>query len=213
MTQEQGRHHRYRCHGPGPRPQLRGRNPGAGGSSPSPTSIRKPRRNSRTALGPEHVFADGGEMIGPGLIDAVIIAAPDRFHAPLTLRALDKGLPVLCEKPLAPTAEEAAAVTKERELGEALVTVGFMRRFDPGYLALRERLVSGIDGPLLMSHSVHRNVEAHPDGTTWRTPSPTPASTRLTSSRGSPAAPSPAWSGRAGGPPPSSRSVRTPSCC
>ena len=117
-------------------------------------------------VGAEHVFADGGEMIDSGLIDAVIIAAPDRFHAPLTLRALDKGLPVLCEKPLAPTAEEAAAVvTKERELGEELVTVGFMRRFDPGYLALRERLMSGIDGPLLMSHSVHRNVEAHPDGT------------------------------------------------
>ncbi|MGO1592149.1 MAG: Gfo/Idh/MocA family protein [Ancrocorticia sp.] len=116
-------------------------------------------------VGAEHVFRDGGEMIDSGLIDAVIIAAPDRFHAELTLRALEKRIPVLCEKPLAPTAEEAARVVKkEEEIGEELVTVGFMRRFDPGYLALRERLETQRDGALLMSHSIHRNVEAHPDG-------------------------------------------------
>lgn len=37
-----------------------------------------------------------------------------------------------------------------------------MRRFDPGYRALRARLASGADGALLMTHSVHRNVEAYP---------------------------------------------------
>ena len=127
-------------------------------------------RELADSVGAEHVFADGGEMIDSGLIDAVIIAAPDRFHADLTLRALERNLPVLSEKPLAPTAEEAAAVDKrEREIGEELVNVGFMRRFDPGYLALRERLESGTDGALLMSHSIHRNVEAHPDGTSQDT--------------------------------------------
>lgn len=116
--------------------------------------------------GAEHVFSSGEELIDSGEVDAVIIAAPDRFHAGLTIRAMERGLPVLCEKPLAPTADEAAGVVhRERELGESLVTVGFMRRFDPGYLALKQRLVTGMDGALLMSHSVHRNVDAHPDGT------------------------------------------------
>ncbi len=115
--------------------------------------------------GAEQVFSSGEELIDSGIVDAVIIAAPDRFHAGLTLRAMERGLPVLCEKPLAPTAEEAAGVVRrERELGESLVTVGFMRRFDPGYLALKERLTSGVDGALLMTHSVHRNVDAYPDG-------------------------------------------------
>lgn len=113
----------------------------------------------------EHVFGDGRALIESGKVDAVIVAAPDRFHAGLSLDCLEAGLPVLCEKPLAPTVEEGLRVVRrQRELGVTLVTVGFMRRFDPGYVALRQRLVSGTDGALLMTHSVHRNVEAYPGG-------------------------------------------------
>ncbi|BAW93670.1 myo-inositol 2-dehydrogenase [Actinomyces sp. Chiba101] len=113
--------------------------------------------------GGPRVFTDGREMIASGAVDAVIIAAPDPFHAPLALACLEAGLPVLCEKPLAPTAAEAAEVVRAHDaLARPLMTVGFMRRFDPGYLALRDRLASGADGALLMTHSVHRNVEAYP---------------------------------------------------
>ena len=91
------------------------------------------------------------------------IADADPFHAPLALACLEAGLPVLCEKPLAPTAAEAVEVVRAHDaLPAPLMTVGFMRRFDPGYLALRDRLASGTDGALLMTHSVHRNVEAYP---------------------------------------------------
>lgn len=109
------------------------------------------------------VFTDSTELLDSGLVDAVIIASPDRLHAATTLECLDRGLPVLCEKPLAPTAEEAAEVARRHaELERPLLSVGFMRRFDPGYVALRERIASGVDGNLLMTHSVHRNVEAYP---------------------------------------------------
>ncbi|MDU0347590.1 Gfo/Idh/MocA family oxidoreductase [Actinomyces sp. MRS3W] len=108
-------------------------------------------------------YSDGKEMIASGDVDAVIIAAPDPFHAELTGACLDAGLPVLCEKPLAPTAAEAVdVVAKQEALGRDLLTVGFMRRFDPGYRALKARLAAGADGALLMTHSVHRNVEAYP---------------------------------------------------
>lgn len=111
----------------------------------------------------EHVFSDADEMIASGVVDAVVIASPDRLHASTTLTAIDAGLHVLCEKPLAPTVEEARRVAeRQAELEKPLVSVGFMRRFDPGYVALRRRLASGADGALLMTHSVHRNVEAHP---------------------------------------------------
>ena len=109
------------------------------------------------------IYPSGEEMIASGQVDAVIIAVPDPFHAPLTRACLDAGLPVLCEKPLAPTAVEAVDVVRaHRALERPLLTVGFMRRFDPGYRAMRARLASGVDGALLMTHSVHRNVEAYP---------------------------------------------------
>lgn len=120
-------------------------------------------REVADSYGVEHVFAGAEELIGSGLVDAIVVASPDRFHAPTTLAAIDAGLHVLCEKPLAPTVEEALEVAERHAaLERPLVSVGFMRRFDPGYVALRRRLASGADGSLLMTHSVHRNVEAHP---------------------------------------------------
>ncbi len=99
-----------------------------------------PRAEALAAsLGGPRVFGDGEEMISSGAVDAVIIAAPDPFHAPLALACLEAGLPVLCEKPLVPTAAEAVEVVRAHDaLPAPLMTVGFMRRFDPGYLALRD---------------------------------------------------------------------------
>ena len=114
-------------------------------------------------LGVGDVFTDSTAMLDSGLVDAVIIASPDRLHAATTLECLKRGLPVLCEKPLAPTVEEAARVAQAHAaLDRPLLSVGFMRRFDPGYVALKGRIASGVDGALLMTHSVHRNVEAYP---------------------------------------------------
>ena len=51
---------------------------------------------------------------------------------------LDRGIPVLCEKPLTTDIDSAyAIVQKEAALGKQLIQVGFMRRFDPEYVALR----------------------------------------------------------------------------
>lgn len=109
------------------------------------------------------VYYDGIDLIESGEVDAVIIASPDRFHAGTAISCIERGLPVLCEKPLAPTAAEASDVVDAvRRNPGALATVGFMRRFDPGYAAMKERLQSGADGAVLMTHSVHRNVEAYP---------------------------------------------------
>ena len=114
-------------------------------------------------LGGAQVFASGTEMIASGEVNAVIIAVPDPFHADLVHACLDAGLPVLCEKPLTPTVAEAVEIIRKHEaLPRPLLTVGFMRRFDPSYRAMKARLASGSEGALLMTHSCHRNVEAYP---------------------------------------------------
>ncbi len=88
--------------------------------------------------------------------DAVVIASPDALHAEQALLCLDAQRPTLCEKPLAPTVQEGRAVVDaEVDLGRRLISLGFMRRFDPGYVALKESL-PGIGEPLIV-HNVHRN--------------------------------------------------------
>jgi len=99
-------------------------------------------------------------------VDAVVIAAPDPLHAELTLACLKRGLPVLCEKPLATNAEDARQILDaEAATGRTLVQVGFMRRFDPGYLAMRRALTDGDIGEPRLLHCVHRNPSAHPTAT------------------------------------------------
>lgn len=112
---------------------------------------------------------DAVEMINDPAIDAVVITTPDRFHVPLTLAALEAGKPVLCEKPLAPSAAECAEVLEAETAlvesgGSARVTLGFMRRFDPGCLQLRRSVEAEEFGSPLMLHCVHRNVDAYPGG-------------------------------------------------
>lgn len=110
-----------------------------------------------------HVFSSGPELIESSEVDAVIIATPDPTHADLVRAALAADMPVLCEKPLAATVEEVAELVALAEAKERpLLTMGFMRRFDLGYRVLKERISNKVDGELLMTSSVHRNVSAYP---------------------------------------------------
>lgn len=94
-------------------------------------------------------------------VGAVLIASPDSTHADFTIACIRAGKPVLCEKPLAPTAAEGMRVI-EAELagGRRLVQLGFMRRFDPGYVEMKDLLLSGRYGEALAFHCVHRNASA-----------------------------------------------------
>lgn len=103
-------------------------------------------------------------------VDAVVIASHDSTHADLLLACLDARKPVLCEKPLAPTVEEGRAVVQAEEavaeeLGRSLVSLGFMRRFDPAHTELKRRLEAGEFGDVLTAHCVSRNVRSAPDAT------------------------------------------------
>ena len=94
-------------------------------------------------------------------VDAVVIASPDETHADLTLAAIAATKPVLCEKPLASSARECLdVIAAEVKLGKRLAHVGFMRRYDPSYVAMKAKWKSGELGEALMFHCVHRNVSA-----------------------------------------------------
>ncbi|MBG0564617.1 Gfo/Idh/MocA family oxidoreductase [Actinoplanes aureus] len=81
-------------------------------------------------------------------VDGVVIAAATGAHAELIGAAVQAGVPVFCEKPVAGTVEEAVAV-QQRVRGRGVpVQIGFNRRFDPGVVAARRAVLSGVLGRL-----------------------------------------------------------------
>jgi myo-inositol 2-dehydrogenase / D-chiro-inositol 1-dehydrogenase len=105
-------------------------------------------------------------VIGSEQVDAVVIAAPDPWHEELVLACLAAGKHVLCEKPLAVTAQGTRRIVEaEVTLGRRLVQVGFMRRFDPALVALADAVSRGEVGRPRVVHCVHRNAAPHPSAT------------------------------------------------
>lgn len=98
-------------------------------------------------------------------VDAVIIASPDEHHFEQVVACIEQQKFVLCEKPLATTQEEIEKIIAlEKKQPKPIVSVGFMRRFDPGYMQLKKQIENGELGNVLMTHSVHRNVKSYPSG-------------------------------------------------
>ncbi|MFF2993637.1 Gfo/Idh/MocA family protein [Streptomyces sp. NPDC057950] len=96
----------------------------------------------------------------PG-VRAVLIASPGPAHEEALLAAFERGLPVLCEKPMVPESAGALRVVEaEARLGRRLVQIGFMRRYDAEYVRLKSLLDSGRLGRPLMLHCTHRNVSS-----------------------------------------------------
>jgi myo-inositol 2-dehydrogenase / D-chiro-inositol 1-dehydrogenase len=104
------------------------------------------------------VVADPIEAISDPEVDAVLIASPGAAHEEQVHACLAARRPVLCEKPLTTAIDSAyRIVQREAELGTPLVQVGFMRRFDAEYVALRKLIADGGLGNPLMVHCTHRN--------------------------------------------------------
>jgi myo-inositol 2-dehydrogenase/D-chiro-inositol 1-dehydrogenase len=87
-----------------------------------------------------------------------VVASWGPTHEEYVLAAIAAGKQVFCEKPLATTREACERIVDaEAAAGKRLVMVGFMRRYDAGYRAMRDVIGSGAIGAPLMFHSAHRN--------------------------------------------------------
>ena len=108
--------------------------------------------------GGARIYSDAEELIAAPEVEGVVIAAPNRFHAELTMACIAAGKPVLCEKPLATGGEEASGVVDaEVNGGRRLVQVGLMRQYDPAHVAVKRVSDSGAQGKALVFRSVHIN--------------------------------------------------------
>jgi len=97
---------------------------------------------ANVAASPEQLVEDG--------IDALVIATSTQGHVPLLRLAASAGVPAFCEKPVALELGVLAEISDKVAAAGITVQVGFQRRFDPGYRAARDAVVSGELGNLLL---------------------------------------------------------------
>ncbi|WP_128255693.1 Gfo/Idh/MocA family protein [Falsirhodobacter deserti] len=103
-------------------------------------------------LGISRHHASYEALLADPAIDAVYNPLPNHLHVPLTLQALSAGKHVLCEKPLALTAEDAAKIVKAQAETGLVVAEAFMTRYHPQWLRAREIVRSGEIGELRAIH-------------------------------------------------------------
>ena len=132
--------------------------------------VDRERAEDAAAEAGARATGDPAELIASADVDAVLIASHDSTHAQLILDCFDAGKPVLCEKPLAPTIDECRRVVEAdekivAETGRSLLSIGFMRRFDPGYVELKRAILDRRVGEPLMMHCISRNSMSAPGAT------------------------------------------------
>ena len=111
---------------------------------------------------PDRARQRRGRHRRPG-VDAVLVASWGPTHEEYVLASIAAGKPVFCEKPLATTPEACSRIIDaEIAARRRLVQVGFMRRYDTGYRALKAVAADGSIGMPLLAHMAHRNPSIPP---------------------------------------------------
>ena len=104
------------------------------------------------------VHATGEDVIADPDVDAVVITSWGPTHEQYVIASIAARKPVFCEKPLAESSHDCVNIIEaEAATGRRWVQVGYMRRYDAAYRALKAVVDSGEIGAPLMVHCVHRN--------------------------------------------------------
>lgn len=100
------------------------------------------------ALDGATAFDDPSDMIATAGLDLVSIATPPSTHAPLAIAALDAGIHVLVEKPMAPSLEECDAMLAAQERSSRMLSVVAQNRFRDDLATLKDVVDSGLLGAI-----------------------------------------------------------------
>ncbi|MEU6402158.1 Gfo/Idh/MocA family oxidoreductase [Streptomyces sp. NPDC046985] len=115
----------------------------------------------RLAAGPDELLSRAADL------DLVVVASPNKTHVPLATAALEAGLPVVVDKPLAGTAAEARALADLAEERGLLLSVFQNRRWDNDFLTLRRLIAEGELGDVWRFESRFERWRPQPKGG-WR---------------------------------------------
>jgi predicted dehydrogenase len=105
-------------------------------------------RSAAAALGIAKAYGSYEELLADPDVDAVYIPLPNHLHVPWSIKAAEAGKHVLCEKPIALSADEARTLVAVRDRTGVLIQEAFMVRQHPQWLAVREEVRGGRLGEL-----------------------------------------------------------------
>ena len=109
---------------------------------------------------PDKSFADYDAMLADPDLDAVIIATSDAFHVETSIRALEAGKHVLCEKPVATGLEETEQLAATVRASGKIFQIGHMKRYDAGLQAAHDFIAREMGGMVALKawycDSTHR---------------------------------------------------------
>ncbi|HEX2727003.1 MAG TPA: inositol 2-dehydrogenase [Beijerinckiaceae bacterium] len=101
-------------------------------------------------------------VLGSDEVDAVVICTPTDMHADLIERAARAGKAIFCEKPISLNSERTRACLEVAQETGAKLMIGFNRRFDPSFAALRERIRDGEIGKVELVTILSRDPSPPP---------------------------------------------------
>jgi scyllo-inositol 2-dehydrogenase (NAD+) len=104
-----------------------------------------------------HAFTDPGDLFRDPSVDAVVIVTPTNTHREVVVAAAAAGKPIFCEKPPSISLDDAMAMRNAVERSGVFFQLGFMRRFDSGYAAAKQRLADGAIGDAVVFKSTSRD--------------------------------------------------------
>ena len=108
-------------------------------------------------FGAQASYSDYNRLLAREDIDAVVIATPTHTHPEVIIAAAQAGVHIFSEKPLALTLEACDRAIAAVEAAGVKFQLGFMRRFDPGYVLAKKQIEAGVIGKPVMFKSVGRD--------------------------------------------------------
>jgi predicted dehydrogenase len=143
----------------------------AAGGVVSRVAASTPDRAAAAAarLGAEAAADSAETLVAADDVDVVHVCTPNALHATVADLAIAVGKPVVCEKPLATSVDDARRLTATAERATLVATVPFVYRFYPTVREARARIAAGEPGPLRLLHGTYlQDWLSRPEDTNWR---------------------------------------------
>jgi inositol 2-dehydrogenase len=108
-------------------------------------------------LGISKQYSRYQDLIADREVEGVVVVSPTSTHKEIVIEATRRGIPIFCEKPLSISLAEAREMQRAVEQTGVFFQMGFMRRFDKGYVAAKRKIEEGIIGTPVVFKSSSRD--------------------------------------------------------
>jgi predicted dehydrogenase len=116
--------------------------------------VEAARQAARRELRLEQVHTDYRQALADPAVGAIVVATPSEHHREIVVAAARAGKHILCEKPMAMNVGECDAMLDAVDAAGVKLQIGFMRRFDAGFVAARQRIAAGEIGRVVLVKSL-----------------------------------------------------------